>query len=159
MPRSMQENQDPTHRRAADPGFPNPPLFRLFPLCLCAVTSTFSHEVKVLSWEIVPQTPLIEPPPSGKSRPIYAVPRRAPSPGSGLLGWWFSSPESVCQCWRCRFHPWVRKIPWRRKWQSTPVFLSGKSHGQKSLAGYNPGGPQGSDRTQLLNELMINNIS
>ena len=34
------------------------------------------------------------------------------------------------------FNPWVRKIPWRRKWQPTPVFLPGKFHGQKSLAGY-----------------------
>ena len=32
------------------------------------------------------------------------------------------------------FDPWVRKIPWRRKWQPTPVFLPGKSHGQRSLA-------------------------
>ena len=37
---------------------------------------------------------------------------------------------------RHRFDPWVRKIPWRRKWQPTPVFLPGKSHGQRSLAGY-----------------------
>ena len=37
---------------------------------------------------------------------------------------------------RPRFDPWVGKIPWRRKWQPTPVFLSGKSHGQRSLAGY-----------------------
>ena len=34
--------------------------------------------------------------------------------------------------------PWVRKIPWRRKWQTTPVLLPGKSHGQKSLGGYSP---------------------
>ena len=33
---------------------------------------------------------------------------------------------------------WVRKIPWRRKWQPTSVFLPGKSHGQRSLAGYSP---------------------
>ena len=32
--------------------------------------------------------------------------------------------------------PWVRKIPWQRAWQPTPVFLSGESHGQRSLAGY-----------------------
>ena len=38
------------------------------------------------------------------------------------------------------FDPWVGKIPWRRKWQSTPVFLSAKFHGQKSLVGYNPWG-------------------
>ena len=38
----------------------------------------------------------------------------------------------------CRFHTWVRKIPWKRKWQSTPVFLPGESHGQRSLADYSP---------------------
>ena len=37
------------------------------------------------------------------------------------------------------FNPWVLKIPWRRKWQPTPVFLPGKSHGQRSLVGYSPG--------------------
>ena len=37
------------------------------------------------------------------------------------------------QMQRHGFSPWVRKIPWRRKWQLTPVFLPGKSHGQKSL--------------------------
>ena len=38
------------------------------------------------------------------------------------------------------FDSWVRKIPWRRKWQPTPVFLPGKSHGWRSLAGYSPWG-------------------
>ena len=38
------------------------------------------------------------------------------------------------------FNPWVWKIPWRKKWQPIPVFLPGKSHGQRSLAGYNPWG-------------------
>ena len=36
--------------------------------------------------------------------------------------------------------PWVRKIPWRRKWQPTPVFLPEKSHGERSLSGYSPWG-------------------
>ena len=40
---------------------------------------------------------------------------------------WLSGKESTCQCRRCRFNPWVRKIPWRRKWQPTPVFFLGKS--------------------------------
>ena len=39
---------------------------------------------------------------------------------------------------RGRFDPWVGKIPWRRKWQLTPIFLPGESHGQKSLAGCSP---------------------
>ena len=41
---------------------------------------------------------------------------------------------------RCRFDPWVGKIPGSRKWYPTPVFLPGKFHGQRSLAGYNPWG-------------------
>jgi len=40
----------------------------------------------------------------------------------------------------CGFDPWVGKIPWRRKWQPTPVFLSGEAHGQRSLVGYSPWG-------------------
>ena len=40
---------------------------------------------------------------------------------------WFSGKESACQCRRHRFNPWVGKIPWRMKWQPTPVFLPGKS--------------------------------
>ena len=38
------------------------------------------------------------------------------------------------------FDSWVRKIPQRRKWQPTPVFLRGKSYGQRTLAGYSPWG-------------------
>ena len=49
---------------------------------------------------------------------------------------WFSGKEPTCQCRRPGFHPWVRTIPWRKKWQPTPVFLPGKSHGQRSLVGY-----------------------
>ena len=44
-----------------------------------------------------------------------------------------SGKESACQCRRCGFDPWVGKIPWRMKWQPTPVFLPGESHGQRSL--------------------------
>ena len=56
------------------------------------------------------------------------------------LPWRLSGKESACQCRRLKFEPWVRKIPWRRKWQPTPVFLPGKSHGEKSLVGYSPCG-------------------
>ena len=44
------------------------------------------------------------------------------------------------QCRKHRFNPSVRKIPWSRKWQPTPVFLPQKSHGQRSLGGYGPWG-------------------
>ena len=53
------------------------------------------------------------------------------------LPWWVSGKESACSA-EDAFNPWVGKIPWRRKWQPTPVFLPGKSHGQRSLAGYSP---------------------
>ena len=44
------------------------------------------------------------------------------------------------QCRRHRFDLWLRKFSWKRKWQPTPVFLSGESHGQRSLAGYSSWG-------------------
>ena len=48
----------------------------------------------------------------------------------------FSFPDDgSCQRRRCRFSTWVGKIPWRRAWQHTLVFLPGKSHGQQSLVG------------------------
>ena len=56
------------------------------------------------------------------------------------LPWWLSSKESACQCWRHGLDPRVGKIPWRRKWQPTPVFLPGKSHGQRNLVGFSPWG-------------------
>ena len=48
-----------------------------------------------------------------------------------------SGKEPTCQCrrHRCKFNTWVGKIPGRRAWQPTPVFLPGESHGQRSLAG------------------------
>ena len=55
------------------------------------------------------------------------------------LFWWLSGKESACQYrnhWRLMLHPCVWKIPCRRKWQPTPEFLPGKSHGQRILVGY-----------------------
>ena len=51
---------------------------------------------------------------------------------------------------RCELDPWVRKIPWRRKRQPTPVFLPEKSHRQRSLVGYSPWGRRESDTTEQL---------
>ena len=50
--------------------------------------------------------------------------------------------------------PWVRKIPWSRKWQPTPVFLPGKSHGQRSLEGCRPWGCEEWDMTENSTEEM-----
>ena len=72
---------------------------------------------------------------------------------------WLSS-NSVCkykclrwlriclQSRRPRFHPWVRKIPWKKEWLPTPVFLPGRFHGQKSLEGYSLWSGKESDMTE-----------
>ena len=70
--------------------------------------------------------------------------------------WWLSGREPTCQCRRCRFNPWVRKIPWIRKWQPTPgvawrIFLPGESHGQRSLMGYSPWSCKELETTEQLN--------
>ena len=60
--------------------------------------------------------------------------------------------EPACQCrkcQRCRFNLWVWKIPWRKKWNFTPVFWPGESHGQRSLAGYSPQGPKELDTAEV----------
>ena len=63
------------------------------------------------------------------------------------LPWWLSGKESTCQCRRCGFDPWVGEVPWRRKWQPNPVFLPGKFHGQRNLAGHSPWSCKDSDMT------------
>ena len=57
--------------------------------------------------------------------------------------------------WRLGFDPWVRKFPWRSKWQPTPVILPGKSRGQRSLVGYSPWGRKESDTTERLHFLSL----
>ena len=62
-----------------------------------------------------------------------------------------SGKEPACQCKRPKkpgFSPWVGKIRWRRKWQPTPVYLPGESHGRRSLLGYSPWGHKESDTTE-----------
>ena len=78
-----------------------------------------------------------------------------PNKSSCGLNWGFPAgsgvKESICQCRRHRrprFGPGVGKIPWRKEWLPTPVFLSGKFHGQRSLAGCSPGGSKESDMTE-----------
>ena len=70
---------------------------------------------------------------------------------------WFKILNSLVQMvknlpamWETWFYPWVGKIPWRRKWQPTPVSLPGKSHGQRSLVGCRPWGHKESGMTERL---------
>ena len=57
------------------------------------------------------------------------------------------NPPAV-QCEKPGFNPWVRKIPWRRAWQPTLVFLPGESQGKRSLTDYSPWGCKESDTTE-----------
>ena len=64
------------------------------------------------------------------------------------LPWWCSGQRIWLLKQRQGFNPWLRKIHWRRKWQPIPVFLPGKSHGQKSLRDYSLEGCKESDTTE-----------
>ena len=75
-----------------------------------------------------------------------------PSGASGI--------ESTCRFRRRKrlgCDPWVGKIPWRKAWQPTPVFLPGESHGQRNLVGYRPWDQQQLDMTEQLNNNNNNN--
>ena len=67
---------------------------------------------------------------------------------------WLSAKESICQCKRHGFEPYVEKIPWRRKCQHPPVFLPGKSTGESSLEGHISGVTE-SDTTEELNTHIV----
>ena len=72
-----------------------------------------------------------------------------PSSSSAFgLPWWLRQERLCLQCRRPRFDPWVGKIPWRRKWQTIPVSLPGKSHGQRSLMGCTSWGHKESGSTE-----------
>ena len=62
---------------------------------------------------------------------------------------WISSKESTCKAGDAGDASWIlgREDPWRRKWLPTPVFLTGKSHGQRILVGYSPWDHKRSDTT------------
>ena len=75
------------------------------------------------------------------------------------LSWRLRRWRICLQCRRPGFDPWVRRIPWRREWLPTPVFLPGESHGQRSLAGCSPWGPKESDMTEQLTLVFIYKLS
>ena len=107
------------------------------------------------------QSPSVNPSCQAPSQPKFSAASPAEQGHKGLfcppqgaqLPWWLSGKESACQCrrrGRHGFDPWVGKIPWRRKQQPTPLFLSGKSHRQRNLAGYSPWRCKESNMTERL---------
>ena len=107
----------------------------------------------------LPRDPILGRRPSRLSLPGDSISRRLsrlslpgdlhPDPGTpgsqvatvlGRIGlpWWCRGLSVCLQYERTGFDPWVGKIPWRGKWQPSPVFLPGESDGQRSLVGYSP---------------------
>ena len=73
---------------------------------------------------------------------------------------WQLTQQRIClQCRRPRFIPWFRKIAWRRKWQSTPVFLPGEYHGQRSLASNSSQGRKEEDMTEATQHSQVSSHS
>ena len=98
--------------------------------------------------------------PPEKGSPSCGDPGRSPHLAAGCL------PASLMaqrvrirlQCRthrRARFDPWIGKIPSRRAWQPTPVFLPGEFHGQRCLGGYSPWGPKKWDTTEQLTPQLL----
>ena len=82
--------------------------------------------------------------------PGTGEPGGLPSMGSHRVGHDWSDLAAVAAAAGWWIDPWVGKIPWRRKWKPTSVFLPGKSHGQRSLVGYSPWGHKELDTTEWL---------
>ena len=98
--------------------------------------------------------------PTSPPLPLYVFPKRIKlgRPFLGLPRWLMVRNLPANQYRRLKgggFDPWVRKIPWRRAWQPTPVFLPGESHGQRSLVGYSPWGHKESDRTETAEHTLM----
>ena len=93
-------------------------------------------------WKKLPQGPSA----SSLISSLFASPSIYVCSPTNRLPRWHNGNESACQCRRCKFNAWVRKIPWRRKRPPTP----GKSHGQRSLEGYSPWDHKESDTTWWL---------
>ena len=74
------------------------------------------------------------------------------------LSWWLGWQSICLRRGRPGFDPWAGQIPWRSKWQPIPVFLPGKSHGQRSLVGYSPRGRKELDPTERLHFQQVGKV-
>ena len=91
------------------------------------------------AWGLLPSLPFL-PPRKQTSAGIFSDQAGVIQQLIGGLPRGLRGKEYTCQWRRHGYDPWVRKIPLRRKWQPTPVFLPGKSHGQRNLADDSPWG-------------------
>ena len=128
----------------------------------CVLSHFSCVRLFVTLWSIDSQAPLS----MGFSRHEYWSGLSCPPPGDlpipgiepaslispALAGGFFttSATREAPAMHQSGFNPWLGKVPWRRKWLTTPVFLPGEFHGQKSLAGYSPWGRKEPDMTERL---------
>ena len=124
-----------------------------FPLILCLVISFFLFALGFDPWVgKIPWRRERLPPPvfwPGEFHGLYSPWGHKESDMTEQL-----SLSLGCLQWgRPGFDPWVGKIPWRRKWQPTPVLLPGKFHGQRRLVGCSLWDPKASDTTERLHRL------
>ena len=103
------------------------------------------------AWDLLPSLPFL-PPKKQTSVGIFSDQAGIIQQLIGGLPRGFRGKEPTCQYTREKSHGfdlWVRKIPWRRAWLPTRVFLPGESRGQRSLAGYSPWGRKELDTTEV----------
>ena len=100
---------------------------------LCVSTQSPATQSPAVELQICPPNPPFI------HLPIYLPISSDPGGSGGKDSACNARDHLQCRGW-CGFDPWVRKIPWRRAWQSTVVLLPGKSHGQRSLVAYSPWG-------------------
>ena len=116
-----------------------------------AVHGFTKNQTRLTDWT---STPFPTTSPCGYSSSVLKQPLDS-SLISIWVSWWLRQQRICLQCRRPGFNPCIRKIPWRRAWQSTPVFLPGEFHGQRKLAGYSPWGCKELDATEQLTFSLI----
>ena len=106
-----------------------------FFLCLCTLSMSYVSGFNTLV-KSLPKSISILPASPSNSHPVFSF--ACQSLHWASQGTTDKEPACQCrrQCKRCVFDAWGGKIPWRRAWQPTPVFMPGESHGQRSLVGY-----------------------
>ena len=94
----------------------------------------------------------------GEESDIHSLPYDHIASWHSELSWWLRWQSICLRRGRPGFDPWVGQIPWRSKWQPTPVFLPGKSHGRRSLVGYSPRGRKELDATERLHFQQVGKV-
>ena len=113
-----------------------------------AGTQCFAHPATARP--ILHLRPRMQAPPGQSENPVHHQSPVLPVSTGQRASLLAQTVNNLPALWRPGFKPWVRKIPWRREWLPTPVFLPRETHGQRSLTGYSPCGHKELDTTERL---------